>query len=277
MLIRSLKSFVGLSSVMLFLIYSGCSSNDEPQPVDCTTTDLAIALGIKTNPVGCGTNDGSISVTASGGLAPYQFKLNGGALGSANTFSALGSGIFSIVVKDKNGCERELSGVTLTAPSAPAAGTPLLVSQTNCSSPNGSITVSASGGATPYEYKLGDGSFGSLATFSNLKAGNYTVTIKDASNCTITINGTVASATTVSYATDIFPILQTSCIKSGCHNGDNGADKNWSVFSNVQSSAQNIKTRTGNKSMPADIAPTGLPQAQIDLIACWVDSGALNN
>jgi hypothetical protein len=29
--------------------------------------------------------------------------------------------------------------------------------------------------------------------------------------------------------------------------------------------------------MPADIAPTGLPQAQIDLIACWVDSGALNN
>ncbi len=277
MVIRSLKSIVALGCVVLFLMYEGCSSNDEPQPVDCTTSDLAIALGAKSDPAGCGTNDGSISVTASGGLAPYQFKLNGGALAGASAFSNLSSGIFTITVKDKNGCERELSGVTLTAPSAPVAGAPVLVSQTNCSAPNGPITVNVSGGETPYQYKLGDGSFGSSATFSNLKAGNYTVTIKDAGNCTITVNSTVASATTVSYATDIAPILQANCIKSGCHNGDNGADKNWSVFANVQSNAQNIKTRTGNKSMPQDIAPTGLPQAQIDLIACWVDSGALNN
>lgn len=277
MIVRNLKLAVGLGCVMLFLIYSGCSSNDEPQPVDCNTTDLAIALGTKSNPTSCGTNDGSITVIASGGMVPYQFKLNSGALGSAATFSNLSSGTFTISVTDKNGCDRELAGVVLTAPAAPAAGTPVLVSQTNCSGPNGSITLNVTGGTPPYQYKLGDGSFGSSSSFIGLKAGNYTVTVKDASNCTITVNSTIASQTGVSFATDIAPILQANCIKSGCHNGDNGADRNWSVFANVQSNAQNIKTRTGNKSMPADIAPTGLPQAQIDLIACWVDSGALNN
>jgi hypothetical protein len=86
-----------------------------------------------------------------------------------------------------------------------------------------------------------------------------------------------ATLGTVSFQDDIKPILETNCIKSGCHNGDNGATLNWSVFANVQAKASAIKTRTGNKSMPADIAPTGLPQSQIDLIACWVDQGAKNN
>ncbi|MBL7872690.1 MAG: SprB repeat-containing protein [Cyclobacteriaceae bacterium] len=277
MMIRDLKTMLGLGCVMLLLIYSGCSSNNEPKPVDCNTTDLGIALSTKSNPTGCGTIDGSIAVTASGGMAPYQFKLNSGVLVSTSTFSNLGPGTFNVVVKDSNGCERELSGVILTAPSAPSAGIPVLVSQTNCSSPNGSITLNVSGGTPPYQYQLGDGSFGSSSAFANLKAGNYTITIKDASNCIVTVNGTVASQTSVSFANDIAPILQANCIKSGCHNGDNGADRNWSVFANVQTNALNIKTRTGNKSMPKDIAPTGLPQAQIDLIACWVDSGALNN
>ena len=81
----------------------------------------------------------------------------------------------------------------------------------------------------------------------------------------------------VSFQNEIKPILETNCIKSGCHNGDNVAVKNWSVFANVQAKAQEIKIRTGNKSMPRDIAPTGLPQEQIDLIACWVNQGAKNN
>jgi hypothetical protein len=277
-MIRShFKSIVIGCIVLSFVIYSGCSSSDEPQPVDCATSDLAITLSTKSDPSGCSSNDGSIAVAASGGLAPYQFKLNSGALGSESTFSNLSSGTFTVLVKDKNGCERELSGVILIAPSAPSAGTPVLVSQTSCSTPNGSITVNATGGTAPYQYKLGDGAFSTSNTFSELKAGNYTVTIKDASNCSTTVNSTISSQTSVSFATDIAPILQANCIKSGCHNGDNGADRNWSVFANVKASAQSIKTRTGNKTMPADIAPTGLPQAQIDLIACWVDAGALNN
>lgn len=273
-LLSNLCSYTLLISVMLS---GSCSSNDEPDVADCSSTDLTINLVTKTDPVDCNTNNGSITVSATGGRSPYQFKLDAGSFGSSTTFSNLGSGSFTVVVKDANSCEKTLSGITLTAPSAPVAGASTVLDQTDCTSPNGSITANVTGGNPPYEYKLGSGAFGSSANFSSLKAGNYTITVKDASNCSITINETVASNTGVSYLTQIKPILETNCIKSGCHNGDNGADRNWSVFANVQAKAQQIKQRTGNKSMPADIAPTGLPQAQIDLIACWVDEGAQNN
>lgn len=81
----------------------------------------------------------------------------------------------------------------------------------------------------------------------------------------------------VSFQNEIKPILETNCIKSGCHNGDNGADLNWSVFANVQAKAQQIKIRTTNKTMPLDLVPDGLPDEQIKLIACWVNQGAKNN
>ncbi len=273
----SANQVVGLALVVSFLVYAGCSSSEEPKPVDCTTTDLAIVLSTKSDPTDCNTSNGSIAVSASGGATPYQFKLNSGAFGSISTFNNLGGGSFTIVVQDANDCERTLTAVVLNAPSAPVASASTISPHTNCVNPNGSITVNVTGGTPPYEYKIGAGAFSASNIFPNLKAGNYSITVQDDANCSITINNVIASNTTVSFETDIKPILQANCIKSGCHNGDNGADRNWSVFANVQSSAQAIKTRTGNKSMPADIAPTGLPQGQIDLIACWVDSGALNN
>ena len=268
---------VSFSLLISFLFYTGCSSNDEPKPVDCNTTDLAITLTSKSDPASCNTNNGSIIVAATGGAAPYQFKINSGAFAATATFNNLGGGSFTIVVKDANDCEKTLAAIVLTAPASPVAGASTIANHTNCLNPDGSITVNVSGGTPPYEYKLGSGAFGSSNIFSQLKAGNYTVTVQDDADCSITVNNVVASNTTVSFENDIKPILQTSCIKSGCHNGDNGADRNWSVFANVKEKAEAIKTRTGNKSMPADIAPTGLPQNQIDLIACWVNSGAQNN
>jgi gliding motility-associated-like protein len=53
---------------------------------------------------------------------------------------------------------------------------------------NGSITVSPSGGTTPYNYAWsGPGGFttSNSASISNLKAGNYVITVTDANNCTI--------------------------------------------------------------------------------------------
>lgn len=259
-----------------FLIYSGCASNDEPKPVDCNTTDLAITLTTKSDPASCNTNNGSITVSAIGGEGPYQFKLNSGTFGTTSTFNDLGAGSFSVVVKDANSCEKTLSAIVLAAPSSPVAGASTVVAHTNCLSPNGSITVNVTGGTPPYEYKIGSGSFVSSNIFGQLKAGNYTITVQDDADCSITINDVVASNTTVSFQTQIKPLLETNCIKSGCHNGDNGADRNWSVFANVQAKASGIKTRTGNRSMPADNT-NALSQDQIDLIACWVDSGAQNN
>ncbi|MBX2916953.1 MAG: hypothetical protein KF856_16910 [Cyclobacteriaceae bacterium] len=263
-------------SILSLLIYSGCSSNDEPKPVDCTITDLAITLTSKSNPASCNTNNGSIVVSATGGEGPYQFKLNSGTFAATSTFNDLGAGSFTVVVKDANACERTLSAIVLAAPTSPVAGASTVAAHTNCLSPNGSITANVTGGTPPYEYKIGSESFVSSNIFGQLKAGNYTITVQDAAGCSIFINDIVTSNTGVSFQTQINTILQTRCSLSGCHNGDNGANRNWTIFTNVQSNAANIKSRTGSRSMP----PAGaqqLTQDQIDLIACWVDSGAQNN
>lgn len=45
-------------------------------------------------------NGGSITVTATGGLPPYQYSINGGAFQSSNTFNGLNQGAKTITVKD---------------------------------------------------------------------------------------------------------------------------------------------------------------------------------
>lgn len=46
------------------------------------------------------TSGGSIVVTATGGLAPYTYSINGGTFQSANTFSGLTQGNYTVAVKD---------------------------------------------------------------------------------------------------------------------------------------------------------------------------------
>lgn len=62
---------------------------------------------------------------------------------------------------------------------------------TGCGQALGTATVSASGGTTPYTYTWGANQ--NNATLSNLAAGIYTVTIRDAGNCITTATGTVTN------------------------------------------------------------------------------------
>lgn len=64
---------------------------------------------------------------------------------------------------------------------------------------NGSITVVASGGATPYQYSLTGGTpWQASATFSGLTVGPYTVTVKDNIGQTATVSYTVTQPAVVS-------------------------------------------------------------------------------
>ena len=60
------------------------------------------ALSSKQNESCIGKNDGSISITASGGNPPYMYSLNNGTYQTSNMFNALSGGIYTIRVKDNN-------------------------------------------------------------------------------------------------------------------------------------------------------------------------------
>jgi hypothetical protein len=69
---------------------------------------------------GCGTAEGQIVITATGGVEPYTYSINGGAFGSDNTFAQLEAGSYTVVTKDASNCETSenvtvLSGISFNS------------------------------------------------------------------------------------------------------------------------------------------------------------------
>jgi hypothetical protein len=164
---------------------NGCTIT---QPVTITQPAAALGSSIssQTN-VGCfGGSTGSVTVAGSGGTSPYAYSIDGTNFGNSGTFSNLAAGPYTITVKDANGCTM-IQPVTITQPAA-ALGS-LISSQTNVAcfgGSTGSATVAGSGGTDPYTYSIDGTNFGNSGTFSNLAAGSYTITVKDAHGCTTT-------------------------------------------------------------------------------------------
>lgn len=82
----------------------------------------------------------------------------------------------------------------------------------------------------------------------------------------------VCDPQTISWQTDILPIMEEYCATSGCHDGITRLD--WTDYEKVKEYATSIRSKTQDRSMPFD-GP--MPQTEIDKIACWVEAGALNN
>ncbi|HZI23551.1 MAG TPA: hypothetical protein VFD46_00655 [Chryseolinea sp.] len=88
-----------------------------------------------------------------------------------------------------------------------------------------------------------------------------------------------ACSATVSFSSQVNPIINTSCAIPGCHNGDNGADKNWTIFSNFQANKADVKDRITRPPGTSGHMPAvgSITQQQIETIVCWVDQGGQNN
>jgi hypothetical protein len=165
------------------------------------TQPTAITASAAAGTIACFGGTTTLTVTASGGTAPLQYSLNGGAFQAGNTFTvnAVGSP-YTVTVRDANLCTATTNSVAVTQPTAitasAAAGT------INCFGGTTTLTVTASGGTAPLQYSLNGGAFQAGNTFTVNAAGSpYTVTVKDANNCTATTNIVTVSQPTQLAAT----------------------------------------------------------------------------
>ncbi|MFM2358894.1 MAG: hypothetical protein RLY16_887, partial [Bacteroidota bacterium] len=146
------------------------------------------ATATPTNAACPGSATGSITVTPSQGTAPYTYSLNGGTLGSNNIFSNLTPGDYEIDVRDNFGCTFSLS-ITVGANSGFTATTATTL--TSCAgAANGSITVTPTGGTSPFNYTLGAVTQPSN-TFSGVLGGTYNILVADAAGCSFNVTATV--------------------------------------------------------------------------------------
>lgn len=146
--------------------------NDVSQTVTISDTTIV--------PVGCaGAGTGAITVTISGGTAPYTYTWDNSQSGA--TIDSLTPGLYAVTVTDANGCST--TGV-FEVPN----GNPLSVSVTAtdliCNgTTSGQATANATGGTAPYSYLWSNTPAGTTQTITGLGWGFIQVTVTDANGC----------------------------------------------------------------------------------------------
>jgi hypothetical protein len=87
------------------------------------------------------------------------------------------------------------------------------------------------------------------------------------------------SSEEISYDDHVHKIVQDNCAIPGCHNGANGAERDWRDFQKFQAHAKEVKRRISLPEGAPDHMPrTGeLTKDEIQTIVCWVDQGAKDN
>ena len=182
----------------------------------CQTPPITIALQ-PTNP-SCSTfTNGSVSITATGGITPYTYSLDGVNYQASNVFLNLGSGAYTAYVKDSVNTVSNQS-FTLTAQqifqnyTVNLVLTPgQIINSSNSSSRTTTWSVTVS--PTP----LPAGTVVNMSLLFNVLSTGYT------SYNSATITNTITTATNVGATVSLIstsPTTTTSVIRPSCDGGD---------------------------------------------------------
>ncbi|MGO4920697.1 T9SS type B sorting domain-containing protein [Maribacter spongiicola] len=223
-----------------------------------------ITIGASNTDITCADSSTSVlTITASGGNAPYQYSLDGGiTYQTENFFNNISAGNYTITVMDSsgtagNGCietyEYEVTQpFTLTA-------SPSIIEDASCDTSGAAIPtalvkiLNGSGGQAPYQYSFDGGNTFSAIDERRLTPGNYQLAITDALGCSTDLEITVPIAAIeptftndITYECDgdgvvtITPSNTTDFTYTYKLNGTDNIPLDSNVFNNVASGTQTI-------------------------------------
>lgn len=164
------------------------------------TEPSAIAVDAQvTAPASTGGSDGKATVKALGGGGSFKYAWSNG----ETTASAvkLPAGKHTVTITDANGCTA-LAAVEITENILPLGLKVIEPTPIACFGGTSEINMVVNGGKPPYTYAW-SGLSSKDAIVSSAKAGNYVVTVTDATGATITINYNLKEPTQLTAATQI--------------------------------------------------------------------------
>lgn len=169
-----------------------------------------LSVNLAVDNIACnGANDGSILATTIGGGGNPQFSW--APTGSTTpSITNLAPGTYTVTVTDDANCTDSASA-TIVEPAPISASVNTLTNVTCNGGNNGEITVAVSGGTSPYEYSIDGSTFFNTPTFSNLGAGTYNITVRDANDCE-----TVLGAVTIAQPPTPVVITATDTVNTFC-------------------------------------------------------------
>ncbi|WP_053990259.1 LamG-like jellyroll fold domain-containing protein [Mangrovimonas sp. TPBH4] len=182
-------------------------------------------------------NNGTATVTPSGGTAPYFYVWSNGQ--TTATATNLSEGTYTVNITDSNGCTFE-TNVTLEAPEEILTN----ITSTNPTcfgSANGTATVSVtSGGISPFTYQWSNGQ--TSQTANGLAANtNYSVIVTDANGCSVSNSVTLSQPNALQVN-----ITKTPALCFGSNGGTATATPSGGTapYSYVWSNSQTTQTAT---------------------------------
>ena len=180
-----------------FYIATVTDSFNTTDTISFNITEPATAIGLTSSNIlnlKCkGDSVGQATLTVSNGTAPFQYKIAGSTYQSSNIFTNLRGGNNTLIVADSNNCMAS-TVVVITEPANKLNGS-LQLTNPLCYGGTGSAILYASGGNTPYYYKIDAGSYNLVNNFNNLTPKAYSFTLKDWNNCELTYYGTITAPT----------------------------------------------------------------------------------
>jgi len=192
----------------------GTASNIIPNAAGCDSTITTIVmldvpnctpvLNVSNGSVSCfGDSDGVITITAAGGLAPYQYNWsNGTQTGNGQIATAgtpvqlqnLMAGSYTVTITGANGLSQTVTAQVNTPAPLLAQATPVLAFgqyALSCAGVNdATINGMAAGGTAAYQFNWSVAGQQN-ASLVNVGAGTYTLTVTDAQQCTATSTAVV--------------------------------------------------------------------------------------
>ena len=163
----------------------GCSLVSDSIAIQNPTPILIEADRI--TPVQCSDEkSGGLEISVRGGVEPYQYNWTSGDV-TEDLFD-IPSGNYKLVVLDRNRCAVESAIFTVSEPALLRADFRIVQDEV-CQLRGGnvdSLILMAQGGRPPYNYQWSDGS--TNASLVNVNSGDYSVTITDQSNCSVTLS-----------------------------------------------------------------------------------------
>ncbi len=171
---------------------------------------IAISLSSENAADDRGSADGSASVVATGGTAPYTYAWSNGA--TTATINNIPAGTYTVTVTDANGCPKTTEVIVGATCTLMAAITDTRAA--SCAGNDGAITLTVSGEQNGVSFKWTNGA--TTSSITGLTPGFYGVTVTDGNDCEY------AAGTFVNDGCDCTePILETALVfEANCGKSD---------------------------------------------------------
>ncbi len=179
--------------------------------------------------INCNGGTTTVVVSATGGTSPYT---------GTGSFS-VGAGTYKYFVTDSKGLKDSVT-IAIVQPTAIAAS--LTSGAITSEGGSTSITVSASGGTSPYNFNINSAAYQTSNMFSNVLAGTYAVNTKDSKGCIVGKSITIAAyvapvvVTSVKFAASVYPNPTTNFFKVSIYR----YHSNYPVYINVFNTNGNL-------------------------------------